>query len=150
MADGAVFKGIREWFQYYGLLRSFMAETIYIERNNIGFEFILNGTLKDNFIHPNALYYWMIELPKVLNWDEPFDLDLSLGGVKPSFPCKGIERLSRELVKCHDGIYRNCAKVKIQVICNSKNYNVDFYVDKKLQHAGTIGSDFGNTIKRNE
>lgn len=125
-------------------------KTYLLIKDGLSFEFQRNNDLKANFINPNALYYWMIEPPKVLNWDEPFDLDLSHGGVKPSFPCKGIERLSRELVKCHDGIYRNCAKVKIQVIYNSKNYDVDFYVDKKLQHAGIIGSDLRNRIKRNE
>ena len=149
MADGAVFKGIREWFQYYGLLRSFMAETIYIERNNIGFEFILNGTLKDNFIHPNALYYWMIEPPVVSDWNAPFDLDLSSEGNKPTLPCQGIERLSKELVKCNDGIFRTCAKVTIQVICNGCPYEVEFYVDKTLQQAGIIGIEFGKTIRSN-
>lgn len=150
MADGAVFKGIREWVQYYRLLRTFMAETIYIERNNIGIEFILNVTLKDNFIHPDALYYWMIEPPLVSDWNVPFSFALSSGDIKPTLPCQGIERYSRELVRCYDGIFRTCAKVTIQVICNGCPYEVEFYVDKTLQQAGIIGTELVNAIKRND
>ena len=122
--------------------------TCLLLNNGIGFEFKLSSISKVNFIHPDALYYWMIEPPIISDWNAPFDLDLSFGGIKTNVPCKGIERLGREVVKCHDGIYRNCAKVKVQVICISKQYDVDFYVDKTLQNAGTIGSDLGNTIKK--
>lgn len=127
-----------------------MAGTIYIERNHIGFEFILNGTLKDNFIHPDALYSWMIEPPVVSDWNVPFSFALSSGDIKPTFPCQGIERYSRELVKCHDTIFRTCAKVTLQILYNRKSYYVEFYVDKTLKHAGVIGTDLGNIIKRND
>lgn len=127
-----------------------MDDTIYIGKQGTYFEFKRCLLLKNNFIHPTCLYYWMIGLPIVPDWDKPFNFDLSFGDSTPIFPCKGIERLGREVVKCHDGIFRNCAKVKVQVICKSKQYDVDFYVDKTLQNAGTIGSDLGNTIKRNE
>lgn len=125
-------------------------KTLFFERNHIVFEFSVIDNLPYNFIHPEAMFYWIIEPPRVLNWNEPFNFTLSPEGSKSSFPCKGIERLSRELVKCSDGVFRTCAKVKIEVICNSKQYDVDFYVDKTLQHTGTIGSDLGNRIKRNE
>ena len=125
--------------------------TCLLQNNGIGFEFKLSRTIKDNFIHPDALYYWMIEPPKVQDWNAPFDLGLRDGDIKPTMPGQGIVRLPRECVRCSDGIYRTCAKVNLSIICKGKAYNTNFYVDKTLKHVGFIGSDLDKRlIKDNE
>lgn len=119
-------------------------KTLFFERNHIVFEFSVIDNLPYNFIHPDALYYWMIEPPVVSDWNAPFDFVLSPGCNKPTFPCQGIERLSRELVKCNDGIYRNCAKVKIPIKYTDKIYKLDFYIDKTLSCSGIIKKNWIN------